>query len=299
MKKLIFVFPILIFCSILFLFGCSSNSKSDGAKMSDLRNTADSAKSEKSVAISSDSTKNDKKTAEKIDVPHQKVIYQADLQLRVKNFEKTVQNLEEKVNHFGGYIAESDVTKEGKEQLRGRMKIRIPQTNFQDFLHEAQGQATEVIQRNITGQDVTEEYVDLESRLKSKTVVAERLTSFMKSAEKTEDLLKISKDLASVQEEIETIEGRMKFLDNQTSLSTITITLYENKVIIPEIDNDKLNTWEKTKKQFMKSVNILLVALSDLTVFLFGNLPILIILLLFGLAIFLTIKKIRKGKHRE
>jgi hypothetical protein len=179
------------------------------------------------------------------------------------------------------------------------MKIRIPQTNFQDFLHEAQGQATEVIQRNITGQDVTEEYVDLESRLKSKTVVAERLTSFMKSAEKTEDLLKISKDLASVQEEIETIEGRMKFLDNQTSLSTITITLYENKVIIPEIDNDKLNTWEKTKKQFMKSVNILLVALSDLTVFLFGNLPILIILLLFGLAIFLTIKKIRKGKHRE
>ncbi len=212
---------------------------------------------------------------------------------------QTVQMLEEKVEQYGGYIAESNVTKEGTEQMSGRIKLRIPQSHFQDFLHDAEGQAAEVIQRNITGQDVTEEYVDLGSRLKSKRVVEERLISFMNNAQKTEDLLKISSDLAAVQEEIETIEGKMKFLENQTALSTINITLYENKVVVPEIEKDNLNTWEKTKKQFIKSTNVLLAALSGLVVFLLGNLPVFIVLLIIGILIFLFIKKMMKRKQQE
>jgi hypothetical protein len=183
--------------------------------------------------------------------------------------------------------------------MSGSIKIRIPQKNFQEFLHVAEGQAAEVIQRNITGQDVTEEYVDLGARLKSKRVVEERLTSFMKGARKTEDLLKISADLATVQEEIETIEGKMKFLENQTSLSTINITLFENKIIVPDIAKDNLNTWEKTKKQFMKSTNVLLTTLSGLFVFFIGNLPTIIILFVIGIIIVLYIKKVKKGNRRE
>jgi hypothetical protein len=187
------------------------------------------------------------------------------------------------------------VSKEGKEQVSGNIRIRIPQKNFQAFLHDAESQAAEVLHRNITGQDVTEEYVDLESRLKSKRVVEERLTTFMKSAVKTEDLLKISADLAVVQEEIEAIEGKMKFLENQTSLSTVNITLYEKSVVIPSIDKDKLNTWEKTKKQFMKSINMLLVGLSGLVVLIIGNIPVLAILFLIG---FLSVLFYRNKKKR-
>lgn len=252
-----------------------------------------------SVAFSGEETRKEPTETSKLEVPSQMVIYQADLQLRVKKFEKTVQILEGKVEKYGGYIAESNVNKEGKEQMSGSIKVRIPQKHFQAFLHEAEGQAAEVIQRNIKGQDVTEEYVDLSSRLKSKQVVEERLTTFMKGAAKTEDLLKISADLAAVQEEIETIEGKMKFLENQTSLSTINITLYENKVIVPTIEKDNLNTWEKTKKQFMKSTNVLLATLSGLVVFFIGNLPIIIILSVIGILVFLYIKKIKKGNRQE
>lgn len=233
-----------------------------------------------------------------IKVQNQMVIYQADLQLRVKKFDQTVRILEEKVLKYGGYISESNVSKEGNEQVSGSIKIRIPQKHFQAFLHDAESQAAEVLQRSITGQDVTEEYVDLESRLKSKRVVEERLITFMKSAVKTEDLLKISADLAAVQEEIETIEGKMKFLENQTSLSTINITLYEKTVVIPTIDKDKLNTWEKTKKQFMKSINMLLVGVSGLVVFIFGNLPMLAILSILGFFLFYYFKK-RKLRNRQ
>ncbi|MFF2446016.1 DUF4349 domain-containing protein [Neobacillus sp. NPDC058068] len=302
MKKLKKLVPIYFIALLVFFAGCSASSEDKSGTMNDeAMDSAKSSSSEYDSISAGDKATENKATTEsgKITVSNKMVIYQADLALRVKKFNQTLQSLEEKALKYGGYIAESNVTKEGKEQVSGSIKIRIPQNHFQDFLHEAEGQAAEVLQRTITGQDVTEEYVDLESRLKSKRVVEERLLTFMKGAAKTEDLLKISADLAAVQEEIETIEGKMKFLENQTSLSTVNITLYENKVVIPNIDKDKLNTWEKTKKQFMKSTNTLLAGLSGLVVFLLGNLPILLTLIIIGSLCFLFYKKRRNKNRRE
>ncbi|WP_256358009.1 DUF4349 domain-containing protein [Bacillus sp. sid0103] len=294
--------PILFIIVLAWLAGCSASSEEKSEKVNQDNNVAmDSASSgsgEQANFYVGEAGKAEK-TAEtaKLKIQNQMIIYQAELQLRVKKFDKTVQTLEEKVIKYGGYITESNVSKEGNEQVSGSIKIRIPQKNFQAFLHDAESQAAEVLQRNITGQDVTEEYVDLESRLKSKRVVEERLTTFMKSAVKTEDLLKISADLAVVQEEIEAIEGKMKFLENQTSLSTVNINLYEKRVVIPSIEKDKLNTWEKTKKQFMKSINLLLVGLSDLVIFIIGNIPILAILVLLGI-FFFTLYRKKKNRNR-
>ncbi|TWE08995.1 uncharacterized protein DUF4349 [Neobacillus bataviensis] len=297
-KALSFFLMVMLFG----MAGCSSASKNESAKMSSDKGVMDSAqsgKSEKSLT-STELPKSEKfiDTA-KAQANNQMVIYQAELELRVKNFENTVQNLEEKAKKYGGYIAESSVTKDGTEQVSCSMKLRIPQAHFQEFLNDAEGQAAEVLKRNINGQDVTEEYVDLESRLKSKRAVEERLLSFMKNAAKTEDLLKISADLASVQEEIEVIEGRMKYLENQTSLSTVSITLYETKVVVPELEKDQLNTWEKTKKQFMNSTNLILAALSGLVVFILGNLPILIIFVLLGFLVYLYYNKKKRQNKRE
>jgi hypothetical protein len=302
MEKKKIWFPIFIFC--LLITGCSSSSSEESSAKTSGRNkiemdAAQSNGSEQADFVTNENGKAEKTTdAAKIKVQNQMVIYQADIQMRVKKFDQTIRSLEEKVLKFGGYITESNVFREGREEVSGNIKIRIPQKNFQAFLHDAESQAAEVLNRSITGQDVTEEYVDLESRLKSKRIVEERLITFMKGAVKTEDLLKISADLAIVQEEIEAIEGKMKFLENQTSLSTVNITLYENKVIVPDIDSDKLNTWEKTKKQFMKSVNMLLVSLSGLVVFIVGNIPVLAILIALGFSLFYFYKK-RKSRNRQ
>ncbi|SDM05940.1 DUF4349 domain-containing protein [Bacillus sp. OK048] len=285
------------------LAACSSSSKSEEAKLSSDSSVAmDSGRAgmvEKPEASFDNNAKQDEVTPTDLDAPNQMVIYQADLQLRVKKFEETLQSIEDHVGKYGGYITESTISKDGVEQVSGSITVRVPQNSFQAFLRDAEGQAAEVLQRRITGTDVTEEYVDLGSRLKSKRVVEERLTTFMESAVKTEDLLKISADLAAVQEEIETILGRMKFLENQTSLSTVHISLYENKVIVPNLEDGDLNTWDKTKKQFMKSTNMLLAGISGLVVFLLGNLPILIILIVAGLAIYFYIKKISARNRNE
>ena len=293
---------ILLMVLLFGLAGCSSSgSKDESTKLSmESKRVMDSGQPGKNEGslTSADSKTEKSLDAVKSKVDDQMVIYQAELELRVKKFDQTLQNLESKAKLYGGYIAESTVTKDGNERVSGSLKLRIPQEHFQDFLTDAEGQAAEVLQRNINGQEVTEEYVDLESRLKSKKAVEERLLSFMKNAAKTEDLLKISADLATVQEEIEIIEGRMKYLKNQTSFSTVNITLYERKVVVPNLDKDQLNTWEKTKKQFMKSTNLLLAGLSGLVVFIFGNLPFMIIFILLGILIYLYYNK-KKSHNRQ
>ncbi len=219
------------------------------------------------------------------------IIHQASLSVNVKELDKAQANIEQKVAQYGGYIVESNVYQEDDQTSSGNMVVRIPEKHFEKFLADAEGQAAKVLERNVTGQDVTEQYVDLQSRVKSKRAVEERLLAFMSKAQKTEDLLKISSDLAKVQEEIEVMVGKMKYLENQTSFSTVELLMYENKVVVPEIESKELNTWEKTKKQLATSTNSLLATGSALIIFFIGNLPVLLILTLIGLGVYWFVRK--------
>jgi hypothetical protein len=292
-----FIF-VLTFLLIFLLAACSGGN-------SDEKSSMDMAYSQSgdSVAISEEvelSEKPNEGTVENKPIERM-VIYKADLRMKVKNYEKAQKDLEEKAKKYGGFIIEANAYRDTNKQMSGSITLRVPQERFQEFLHDAEGIAQEVVERNVNGQDVTEEYVDLESRLRSKRVVEERLLEFMKQAQKTEDLLKISNDLAVVQEEIERIVGRMKFLENQSALSTITITLFEENVIVPNLEKDDLNTWERTKKQFVTSANFLLIAFSSLFVFFIGNLPIfLLVALVIFVVYFVSItarKRDKEGKN--
>lgn len=224
------------------------------------------------------------------------VIYNAEVQLRVKNFVNAQKELEQKATEYGGYLVESNTNRYGEEQLSGMMVFRIPQEHFTSFIHNAEDEAAEVLNKHVRGQDVTEEFVDLESRLRSKKAVEKRLLEFLESAGKTEDLLKISADLSKVQEEIEQLTGRMNYLQNQTSFSTVTITLEESNILVPNIDNKELNTWQKVKKQLVMNVNWLLSFFSGTIVLIAGNLPMIILI---TLVIGVVIMIIRKQKKRN
>jgi hypothetical protein len=227
------------------------------------------------------------------------VIYNADIQLTVKNYEKARTELERKAAEIGGYLVEDTTNRYGEEQLSGMMVFRIPQQHFSSFLQSAEEAAAEVTNRHVSGQDVTEEFVDLESRLRSKKAVESRLLSFLEEAGKTEDLLKISSDLSKVQEEIEQLTGRMNYLQNQTAYSTVTITLEENSILVPEIDNKELNTWQKVKKQLVVNINWLLSFLSGSIVLIAGNLPIIILLaLVIGIPL-VMVRKRRNVRNEE
>ncbi len=290
----------LIFFSSLILFGCSSGESieqsSDSAGKSEISNkeAESAAESTEQDTDSVASSGEEAEGSEQSTAVDRMVIYNAELDLRVKDFMKAQTALESKAAQYGGFIVESSSYRDDERQLSGTLVIRIPQKNFNQFLNDAEGTASKVDNRHVSGQDVTEEYVDLESRLRSKRVVEERLISFMEKAEKTEDLLKISQDLAGIQEEIEQLAGRINYLKNQTDYSTVTVSLYEDRA--PSIDKTDLNTWERTKEQFTESLSFLLSAFSGLFVFLAGNLPVLMLLGVIGVICYIAYRKYRPKK---
>jgi Domain of unknown function (DUF4349) len=271
---------LIVFMSIA---GCSSSKKEEFSQKA--KSTKDTVVTEPQEMEREIDEQNPEQKV--IQSENRMVIYHAEIRMEVKEFQKVQQTIEQLVQNQGGYIVQENVYESEDNRLEGTVTTRIPQAKFQTFLRQLEKLAMKVHSRHVTGEDVTEEFVDLESRLKSKQAVEERLYQFLKEAKDTKDLLAISNDLARVQEEIEQIKGRMKYLQNQSALSTVTIHLFENKVIVPDLENKDLNTWERTKKQFISSINLLLSLFSGLIVFIIGNLPIFVVfMILIGLLIF-------------
>ncbi|MFV8829093.1 DUF4349 domain-containing protein [Alkalihalobacterium sp. APHAB7] len=226
------------------------------------------------------------------------VIYNAHLSLEVNDYHQSEAAIQDRVRGLGGFVIESSIYRSGEQQLHGNLVVKVPQKHFQAFLDDVESESVKVNERMISGNDVTEEYVDLESRLRSKRVVEKRLLAFMEAAENTEDLLKISSDLAKVQEEIERTLGRMNYLEKNVEFSTVTLYLQENKVNVPSIQgSNDLNTWEKSKSLFMASINNTITLFSGFIVLLIGLSPIFIPVTI--IALFIIYKLRKRPKNTE
>ncbi|MFS8652103.1 MAG: DUF4349 domain-containing protein [Caldibacillus sp.] len=230
--------------------------------------------------------------------PDQKIIYTADIHLRVKNLQKTMNEITGEVQRLGGYIVHSNTYTTHDDLQQGEVTVRVPQEHFTSFIADVEKMDGEVLSRNVQGQDVTEEYVDLESRLKSLRAQEERLLQFMEQAENTEDLLKISKDLTDVQEKIDSLTGRLRYLENRVEMATVTVRIEERNVEISGLDKD-LNTWEKTVDQFKRSIDWLIQGFSWLIILVVGNLPIIALLAIILVGAVFFIKKVEKAKPKN
>ena len=125
---------------------------------------------------------------------------------------------------LGGYVVSSRISGE-EEEMRGRISIRVPDEKFESALTELRNLAVRVNSESISSQDVTEEYVDLKSRLKNAEATESQYLALLEKAEKVEDILRIYDSLSQVRSEIEQIKGRMQYLEQITSMSLISAYL--------------------------------------------------------------------------
>jgi hypothetical protein len=123
-------------------------------------------------------------------------------------------------NTFQSYFAEADLSAE-----RGSITIRVPSERLDEALERIKEAATEVQSENVSGQDVTQEFTDLQSRLRNLEAAEEQLLEIMDSATDTEDVLNVFENLRRVREEIEVIKGRIQFLSESARLSAISVDL--------------------------------------------------------------------------
>jgi Domain of unknown function (DUF4349) len=275
------LWKVWVLICVLLLCACSSNGGSKKEASQDIAGGEISeAKTEVSKSSADEGTASTEKSDNKESISNQrKVIYNADIRITVDKLQNAMETVRKMAEDEGGYIVESNtnIGEQGYED--GMMTVRVPMNGFRPFLQEVKHLSEGSPHESVRGEDVTEEYVDLSSRLKAKQQVRDRLESFMKEAEKTEDLLKISADLARVQEEIEQIEGRLNFLKNQSDFSTVTIQFEVKNLKAEKLQTGDLNTWKKTKMLFMETVNFFVSAISFIVIAVFGLAPLWLVLI--------------------
>jgi hypothetical protein len=160
------------------------------------------------------------------------VIKTADLSLQVDSARDAETALRTLVGQLGGYVVKVE-TSGTDESMSSHVIFRVPADRFDQALSGVQGLAKKVLARTVGGDDVTEEFVDLESRLKNLEATRDRLQSFLDKAETVDDALKVNQSLSDLQGQIEQLKGRKKFLEQSASLSTISVTLSPLPAIVP------------------------------------------------------------------
>ena len=149
------------------------------------------------------------------------IVHTAYVALVVGEIAGTVDWIASLAQALGGWVVSSDRT----SLHNGAISIRIPAASLEDALSQLEGFAVEVESRTVTSQDVTDQYVDFQSRLVSMRATEGRLLSFLEKATDVEDALDVHQELASLQVQIEEIQGRLNFLEQTSAYSLIDVSL--------------------------------------------------------------------------
>lgn len=162
-----------------------------------------------------------------------KIIKSAYIELEVEtgSFEDNLFNISNLAEQNGGFVSDTQSFSDPEGKLTsGRIVIRIPQDRFSSVVDKIKVLGT-VKNISISGQDVTQEYVDLESRLRNLNAQEKVLLDLMEKSKTVKDSIEVQRELSNVQSEIEVIKGRMNYLDNLISFSTIEVYLREPEPI--------------------------------------------------------------------
>lgn len=154
-----------------------------------------------------------------------KIIKNAHLRFESEDISQSFANIQKAVTKYSATISNDASGKDYNSSFRN-ITIRIPNQHFDTFISEISQGVQHFDTKEISQQDVTEEYVDIASRMKSKKKLEERYLQLLSKANKVSEMLEIEKQLAEIREEIEAKEGQLNYLQNRVALSTITIEMY-------------------------------------------------------------------------
>jgi hypothetical protein len=146
--------------------------------------------------------------------------------IEVKDVTASVDALKALAVQKGGYISSSSIQKNTNNRLYATAVLRVPQAQFEPTMEGVKAVGT-IKSVSTSGQDVTEEYVDLQAQKTSYQNQLAQYNAIMKKADKIEDVIKIQAQINQVQTALDRIEGRMRYLDSRIDLSTITVSLQE------------------------------------------------------------------------
>ncbi|MDO9513507.1 MAG: DUF4349 domain-containing protein [Elusimicrobiota bacterium] len=229
--------------------------------------------------------------AENIAADERKLIKTGNISLEVKDYDSSAKAIASMVSEFEGFILRSSKYVSDDNYASGDISVKVKPAHFDSFAARLDSLGR-VKSKNSYINDVTEQYIDLESRLNSSLRVEKRLKEILSIKTKNvKDILEVEKELARVGEKIEQLKGRKKYLDNQIGLSTINIHIDEERDIV----TGSYKFLERIRYAFRGAVN----AFISITSGLITVIGALIALSIYGLIFALILAGIKKFRKKQ
>ena len=292
---------ILIFSIIM--VGCTSKTSENLSSASPALEMAqsDSSVSTEMYDMDSGATEESSVNGEKLLEPERKIIKSSQLSLETAKFNDVINSLEDMVKSYGGYIASSSIDAEGINNnyqcLRfASYKINVPSDKLDDFLDESSKLAT-VRNKSTLAEDITAQYYDNESRLKSLQIQEERYLEILKTATEVKDIIEIENALTDVRYEIENLTTCLNKISNLVDMATVNINIQEvsQETVAQSVPK---TLGEKISSSFVNSLKKIKEFSINTVIFIIAAIPYLIIisiLLVLSLGIYKAIKN-KKSK---
>ena len=196
-----------------------------------------------------------------------KLIKRGNLEIEVNNLQSGEEAIEKWCKDFDGYVASSS-----NYETSAHFSLKIPAQNF-DVALNSLGDLGKIKSKNISTQDVSEQFYDLQTRLETKKIMRDRLKNYLAQAKDVKDMLQIEKELNNALSEIESMEGRLKRLSGQIEFSSVDISL-----VLPYRTTDEGFVWPDIPQGFRKLI-------SNILDFFVGFFKVLLYIVIFGVPI--------------
>jgi hypothetical protein len=229
------------------------------------------------------------------------VLKNADIAIVVSNVEQRLQAIDAMAKEMGGYVVSSNlyrtVSSNYDEVPEATIVIRVPENRLDEALQRIKDGTVEVQSETRSGQDVTADYVDLQSRLKNLEAAEAQLQEILDNAQDTEDVINVFNQLVSYREQIELVKGQLKYYDEAAALSAVSVRIIAEETVQPLV----IGKWEP-KGIYLEAVKDLIDFLQDFASFLIRffiyNLPVLILVAIPLYLIFLGVRAVARRMRK-
>uniref|UniRef100_UPI0040482F1F DUF4349 domain-containing protein n=2 Tax=Roseivirga sp. TaxID=1964215 RepID=UPI0040482F1F len=227
--------PLFLLLSIFFFSACEPNNGSSYSEDLALEAPMEQfAPRNESMKVSDDAMAGRSMVAsfadDQIDT---KIIASANLNIEVQNLEKFETEFKTLLSQFKASVSNQN-RNDYDRRMESNFTIRVPSSNFDQLFEALKPLAKKIENQSINLQDVTEQFIDVESRIKNRKALEDRYRELLKQAKNINDILTIERQLNQIRSEIESQEGRLKYLNDQVDMSTIQLNAFEIKPFVYE-----------------------------------------------------------------
>jgi hypothetical protein len=227
------------------------------------------------------------------------VIMNANLSISVADPAETMKAIAQMAEEMGGFVVSSELfqtrNQSGQQFPQARITVRVPASRLNEAMETIMADASEVLSENSTGQDVTREYTDLQSRLRNFEDAEAQLREIMGSATKTEDVLNVFNQLTYIREQIEVVKGQIQYYEQAAALSAISVNISADAALQPLT----IGGWQPVgvaRDALQSLINSLQWLATAIIWIVIGLLPVLLIIFVPLYLIFRSIRRWRRNR---